>query len=79
MHIIVITVPNFYRALPMDFLPKRQTLVRTSKSEERRNREEGEKYSLGKGEKNGGYCNCQPNGVTCLGNLFLGKPTGSNW
>ena len=51
MHTMVTIVSNFYRALSMDVFLKRQTLIRTSRSGAKGNRDAGEKYSLGKGEK----------------------------
>lgn len=77
-HIIVIIVPNFYRAISMDSPPSkgRHLSERTGLGE----RDTDESIPQGK-ERNliGSYCSCPPNGLTYLGNLFLGKPTGSNW
>lgn len=67
-------VPNFYRRNISGFFSLED---RHSSEQAGLGKREG-KIFLRKRWKIGSYCNCQPNGLTCLGNLFLGKLTGSN-
>lgn len=60
MHVMVINVQNFYRALSVVIFSQREKIIRTSRCREKHNREAVEKYTLVKMIEICGHCNCQP-------------------
>lgn len=70
---MVVIIPNFYRSLSMDvFSPKGRHSSEQAGLGEKGNTKAVGKYSLGKMLKIKSYCNCQPSGLTCPGNLCAG-------